>query len=36
MGEAMSSQEVEELIRDAGGDPVNYQTFVQKMLSKAT
>eukprot|EP01119_Soliformovum_irregulare_P001819 TRINITY_DN1161_c0_g1_i1.p1 TRINITY_DN1161_c0_g1~~TRINITY_DN1161_c0_g1_i1.p1 ORF type:complete len:142 (+),score=34.37 TRINITY_DN1161_c0_g1_i1:13-438(+) len=35
LGQPLSNQEVDNLLRDAG-DPVNYQQFAQKMLSKAT
>jgi Ca2+-binding EF-hand superfamily protein len=34
LGDPLTDAEVSQMIEEAGGDPVNYQGFVQIMLSK--
>jgi len=36
IGEPFTDQELNQMIQDAGGDPINYQEFVRVMLSKGT
>jgi len=36
LGDPLTDQEVDEMIRDAGGEQINYQQFVVSLLTKTT
>lgn len=36
LGDPLTDQEIDDMVRDAGGDPINYQQFVVTLLTKTT